>query len=255
MPRTSNTLLAAIVVLISLSANHAFAGNLGKFEEDATKVRQHREYDRSDDDNTWWGNLANYFISGLVETPMQISWARVTGDANRLAELDCDLRKPGEPLLPFIRLDASYQAVESDVEAFDYRIQVGYGPIAFELNQTRYAEEEPSNQLDLYRLYGLFRLSYGNKIEVDLGLGGVVLQGNEKNSGFSTTLPILVHPCDWLIVEFRPMWSNMHGSDIEEYELGLLFNWDFAAIKTGYRWTHSPNESLDGLFIGLSIRY
>ena len=77
----------------------------------------------------------------------------------------------------------------------------------------------------------------------------------DRNSGFSWTLPVLVRPVDWLLVELRPMWSDLDGSRIDEYELGALFNWNFAAIKAGYRWTHSPNESLDGPFVGLSLRY
>jgi hypothetical protein len=264
MARIFHIFLAALVTITSVSVKHVFAGKLDKFEKDATRERPKRDHDRddrradryrSDYDNAWGGGQANGFFSDLVVIPIHASWARIAGDEDRLTELGCDLRKPGDPLLPFVRFDASYLAIESDVDAFDYRVQLGYGTFAFELNQTRYEEDEPADRLDLYRLYGLLRLSFGDKIEVDLGLGGIILDGDERNSGFSATMPILVQVYDWLIVEFRPMWSQIKGSGIDEYELGFLFNRDFAAIKAGYRWTHSPQESLDGPFIGLSIRY
>ena len=257
MLRTFNMPLFALVVLISFPADYAFAGELDKFEKDATKERPSQRHDRhhNDNDNNWWAGLATNFLTALVEIPMHTSWARATGDPTQLAELACEPRKPGDPLLPFIRFDASYLAIDPDVDAFDYRIQLGYGTFAFELNQTRYEEKDPPDQLDFYRLYGLLRFSYSDKIEVDLGVGSLILEGDERHSGLSTTTPIIIHPYDWLIVEFRPMWSNVNGSAIDEYELGFLFNYDFAAIKAGYRWTHSPHESLDGPFIGASIRY
>jgi hypothetical protein len=250
-------LLIVIVILISLPVNYALAGELGKFEKDATKERPRQRHDRhrNYNDNNWWGGLATNFVSALVEIPMRTSWARATGDPAQLTEFGCELRKPGDPLLPFVRFDASYLTIEPDVDAFDYRIQIGYGTFALELNQTRYEEKEPPDQLDFYRLYGLFRLSYSNKVEVDLGVGSIILEGDERHSGLSTTTPIIIHPCDWFIVEFRPMWSNINGSAIDEYELGFLFNYDFMAIKAGYRWTRSPQESLNGPFIGASIRY
>lgn len=194
-------------------------------------------------------------LSAILVTPSVISWARAATDVDKCVELDLEPRDPGEPLIPFLRVDAAYQDVESDVDALDYRVQIGYGPIGFELNQTRYEEDEPSDHLDVYRLYGLWRLSYGQRVEIDLGLGGIIVEGDERNSGFSWTIPVLVQPLDWLLVEFRPMWSRVDGSRIDEYELGALFNWNFVAIKAGYRWTHSPSESLDGPFVGLSLRY
>ncbi len=236
-------------------------GTLERFEEDATKDRSDHDSRRDsswDDDEDAWDSFLRDFglglFAGLVLAPADASWARVSGDADHLAQVDLEARELGDPLLPFVRLDFAYLDVESDVEALDYRAQVGYGPFAVELNQTRYEEEDPSSQLDFYRIWGLYRLSYGERIEIDLGAGGVILDGDDCNSGFSVTTPVLVQACDWLLIEFRPVWSTIHGSDIDEYEAGVLFNWESLAIKAGYRWTRSPNMSLDGPFFGLTIR-
>jgi hypothetical protein len=252
-----------------LAADAALAGKLSDFERDATESRSDDDRDRHDPagDETWDDSylyhhhadssdgIVDGFVAALLIWPGQLSWARAATDADALVDWNAEPREPGEPMIPIVRFDAAYQNVESDVEALDLRLQLGYGPLGFEINQTRYEEDEPPDHLDLYRLYGLWRMSYGERIEVDLGLGGIILDGEERNSGFSATTPILIQPWDWLLVEFRPMWSNIHGSHINEYELGLLLNWKWAAFKAGYRWTHSPNESLDGPFLGLSIRY
>ncbi len=262
MVRTLSFGLLFSLTITGFLARGACGGTLEKFEADAT---EHRSDDDSRRDSSWddeeddpWdsflGDLGAGLFAGLVLAPGEASWARVSDDADRLADFDLDARELGDPLLPFVRLDFAYQDVESDIEALDYRAQVGYGPFAFELNQTRYEEKNPSSRLDFYRLWGLYRLSYSERIEVDLGVGGVILDGNDRNSGFSMTTPVLVQACDWLLIEFRPIWSTIHGSDIDEYEAGVLLNWESLAVKAGYRWTHSPNMSLDGPFIGLSIR-
>lgn len=252
-----------------LAADLARAGKLSDFERDATESRSDDDRDRQDragDESGGHsylyhhhsgssGGFVDGFVAALLIWPGQLSWARAAADADRLVEWNAEPREPGEPMIPVVRFDAAYQHVESDVEALDLRLQLGFGPLGFEINQTRYEEDEPPDRLDLYRLYGLWRMSYGERIEVDLGLGGIILDGQDRNSGVSATTPILIQPWDWLLVEFRPMWSNIHGSQINEYELGLLLNWEWTALKAGYRWTHSPNESLDGPFVGLSIRY
>jgi hypothetical protein len=254
-----------VAAIGGLFVSRACAGTLEKFEEDATKDRSKDDSGRDrrasardgEDSHPWDGFVGEFgssLIAGLVLAPADASWARISGDADHLAELDLEARELGDPLVPFVRLDFAYQEVQSDVEALDYRAQVGYGPFALELNQTRYEETDPSSRLDFYRLWGLYRLSYSERIEVDLGAGGLILDGNDRSSGLSLTMPVLVRPYDWLLVEFRPIWSTIHGSDIDEYEAGLLFNWESLALKVGYRWTHSPNMSLDGPFFGLSIR-
>lgn len=258
--------LAVVALIAGLFVGLAPAGTLEAFEQDVARDKpsdqQSRRRRRStrDDDNllTRLGvDLAGGLIDGFVVAPGQASWARARGDANRLAEFDMGLepREPGDPLLPLIRLDFAYFDIQSDVEATDFRLQGGYGPFAVELNPTFYEEQEPDDNLDLYRIWGLYRMSYSDRLEVDLGVGAVILEGNETNAGFSFTTPILVRPYDWLLLEFRPIWSDINGASLNEYEAGVLLNWASIALKAGYRWTRGPNMSLNGPFFGLSIRY
>ncbi|MBN1362307.1 MAG: hypothetical protein JW993_17055 [Sedimentisphaerales bacterium] len=255
--------IAVILAVVVTMAGTAPGGTLDKFEEDATRDRSRddsgRDRHRSSwDDDPWdsfGGNFGAGIVNGLVIAPGQASWARVSGDENRLADLGWDPREPGDPLLPIVRFDFAYFNLQSDVEAMDYRAQVGYGPFAVELNPTFYEEEIPADDLDIYRIWGLYRMSITDRIEFDFGAGAIVLEGNETNTGFSLTTPILAQVYDWLLVEFRPIWSEINETSIDEYEAAVLLNWKSLAVKAGYRWTRSPETSLNGPFFGLSIRY
>lgn len=55
--------------------------------------------------------------------------------------------------------------------------------------------------------------------------------------------------------ESGPAWASVNGTSVRRYELGVVLSRDYVALKGGYRWTESPNETLDGPFIGVSLRY
>lgn len=263
MGKTAVVRFVALAAIVSLLAGVTVAGTLDAFEEDATRDRRSddstRRRDSVWDSDTMWGRLGADFVGSLIwvslVAPGQASWARTAGDMDRLTEFDMEPRQPGDPLLPLVRFDFAHFDLQSNVEALDFRLQAGYGPFAVEINPTFYKEQAPAANLDLYRIWGLYRLTYHNRIEVNLGVGAIVLDGNETNTGFSYTTPVLVRPYDWLLLEFRPIWSEIKGSSIDEYEIGALLNWQNIAVKGGYRWTRSPNVSLNGPFFGLSIRY
>ena len=156
--------------------------------------------------------------------------------------------------MPWVRFDFATLDLESDVEALDFRLQGGQGPLAVEINPTFYEESNPDDNLDIYRFWALWRVPMSNNLEVDLGAGGIHMEGNETNLGTSFTVPVLYQPYDWLVLEARGIWSQINDSDLSEYEAGVLLNWESIAIKAGYRWTCGPNTSLDGPFFGMSIR-
>ena len=265
---TARRIIATATILV-LVAGTARAGALDDFEADATRDRpdndsQHHSHSSSNlgsslssDDDGWEGTLGTLAVA-LIVAPGAISWARASGDPEYLNDPNNNWikpRQPGEPLIPMLRADLASMSLESDVEAVDCRVQAGWGPFAVEFNPTFYEEQDPDDKLDLYRIWGLYRMSLGNRIELDLGAGGVILEGNESHTGRSFTTPVLIQPRDWIVVEFRPIWSEINGSNLTEYEAGVLLNWKHFSAKAGYHWTHSPERSLDGPFIGFSARF
>ena len=70
-----------------------------------------------------------------------------------------------------------------------------------------------------------------------LGLGGLVISGNETASGISGTAPVLIHPWEFLGLEFRPAWAGVNDNVVQDYDLSLLAGWRFVSVRAGYRWT------------------
>lgn len=250
----SNRLLviAINVVMAGMLASRVAAqGKLDTFEADVAAREDHRRTHGESSDRCL-SSLWEALFSDLFEITLlyggACSWARVTD-----AEVSADGAAPralGEPLIPFARVDVSYQNVESDVDAVDAQADLGYGPVGAHLGFTRYREQTPADHLDMIRALGLYRMSFGSHIETDLGLGGLTLKGEQTTRKFLFSLPVLVHPSEHWGIEFRPAWADR----ISDYDVALLLTRRFASAKLGYRWVDSPHESLDGPYIGISIR-
>jgi hypothetical protein len=160
-------------------------------------------------------------------------------------------RPVGSPRLPFMRFDFGYQWVESDIDAYDYRGEIGYGPIALCYNQTRYQESGPADELDLIRVYGLYRMSFGPYLEVDVGLGKLTLDGNARDTRFSFTVPVRIHPSEYVAIEIRPAFSE----NIDDVDIGVLLTPRYLSLRAGYRWVSSPGASLNGPYAGASVHF
>ena len=259
-----------------LNAPSTLAGKLDDFEKDTTRDRKTDDDSRttSSDDGDVEEDCLTGFTNELCADAAGALCAGAAGSAfialkrggaNSLHRIETPFelysgdgippRRHGEALIPFFRFDIAYQDVESDVTAMDYQFELGYGWIAFFLRSTVYEEKEPDDELEMLQYYGLYRMSINDQVEVDIGIGGIDLSGNESNNGFSTTIPVRYHPSDHYGFEFRPAWSNIKGNSIWDFDLTVLAGWRYASIRAGYRWVHSPNASLNGPEIGISLRW
>jgi hypothetical protein len=158
-------------------------------------------------------------------------------------------------LLPSLRLDGSYQNGQSDVGAFDLRIEGGYDFLAAQGRFTSYMEEEPDDELWLNYIHGILRLSVGEHLTINPGAGAAIVAGNNRNSGFSWTLPVLFYPRKSVGVEFRPVWSWINENTIDDYDVSLVLGSKHAAFRVGYRWVYSDDETLDGPYMGVTFRF
>jgi hypothetical protein len=266
--------IIAILIGLTFLSPCAMAGKLEDFEKDATKERvedktpepshshHHGTESMVDRDvaNCLGGGIASFLGLFLVEFG-KVSYHRAGPDdyvvksPSSEKETVIENRKSGQALIPIARLDISYQDVESDVSAMDYRGEVGYGPVALQVRETHYAEERPDDDLDILQIHMLYRMSIGEKIEIDLGFGGMSIEGENDNSGLSITVPVLIHSWDYFGVEFRSSWSSINNNTIQDYDLSLLTGWRYLSLRAGYRRVMSDTESLSGPFAGLSLRF
>lgn len=191
------------------------------------------------------------FLNGIVVGGAG-SMARLEEEGGYLEDLEIPPRQAGEALIPFVRLDSAWQAAQSDVTALNTSADLGYGAFAVRVDHTRFWEHDPDDELDLTRVYGLFRMSFGAPLEIDLGLGTMIANGEEERTDrFAITVPILFHPHPSFGIECRPTWAD----EITETDLGVLVGARFISIKAGYHWLKSPEQSLNGPYLGLSLRY
>lgn len=161
------------------------------------------------------------------------------------------LRKLHEPQVPFFRVDASLQYIKSTVSAKDYRFLFGYGPAAFQLNQTRFTESNPTDSLTLTRLFGVYRMSFSTEYEIGIGLGKLIIEGNKKTEQFYFTVPFKFHINKIMGFEYRPAWS----STINDYDLSVFSHHKYGSVKVGYRWLSTNSQSLSGPYIGFAAFY
>jgi hypothetical protein len=246
------------------------AGKLDDFEESATKKsacdskdpdcdkghkdrRDDKDDDGEDGDRGVAEFLAELFVNVFAVGGMT-SWKRVQAVDPDPWLSSIGPRQLGEVTIPFLRLDAVYQNIESDVDAMDYRAEVGYGPLAVHYNLTHLDEYDPDDTLVLHRLYGIYRMSFGSRFEWDIGAGILTIDGDDRNTGYSFTMPLLAKFNGWLGAEFRPAWSVVNDNNINEYDLSLLLGKRYAGVKVGYRWISAGAESLNGPYAGLSLR-
>lgn len=225
------------------------ASQLDNFEYQATKSSpekgDHKRDDEFDDDDSFSSCLGSFFgvvVEGAADG------IREAGDGAGPTEL------PGLRHRPVVRFDYSYQSVKSDIRADDFRLEVGQDQFAVQIRTTHYRESRPKDDLELTEGYFLYRIA-SRHLDVDLGIGALNLAGNDSNTGGSLTLPLALHANDYLGVEFRPSWSFIGANTIGDYDLALACGWKYVALRGGYRWVQVHGASLDGPYLGISLRY
>jgi len=269
-------ILLALIMLISPSTIHA--GKLGDFEQETITGPPKTKYtansgcyakneEKGDLGDEIFGDCISgciasgclqEFVSGLIK-------AMYVGGTNSLAqtkpsetatqEVPTPLRSTGEPLIPLLRLDMSYQNVESDVAALDARVELGYGPLGIQYRYTTYREDEPDDTLDVTQFHFLYRMSFMATMGIDVGVGVFTVEGNEENSGFSLTLPIHAHSSKGWGMEFRPALADINDTTIEDYALGFFLSRRYVMFQAGYRWLSANTTSLNGPYAGFSLLF
>ncbi len=200
--------------------------------------------------------FADVFAWVIIGTGMQ-SVYRASGNPGLEPESDyLSPRQSGEPLLSFLKWDIAYQTVETDVYSVDNNFEMGWGPLAFKFRLSNYQELDPEDDLEVSQIYGVWRMTFTDQFEMDLAFGSMTFQGRRTNSGSAFSMPVYFYPVKHFGIEFTPVWGNIEETtNITMYDIALVFNMKFMAIKGGYRWFDTETESLDGAFTGISFFY
>ncbi len=222
-------------------------------------------YDDDDDDYSFGVNIFSGLINGLFGSGGR-DRGRSHYDDDRdhgrsRGRVDIDIGNfdsehiPGGFCVPYFRSDIAWQYIKSDIEAIDYRVQAGAGMFAIDFNHTRFNEWYPSDGMDIYRAFGLLRLSANNVFELDLGLGTYTIDGESSHTGMAATMPIIIAPTEYLAFEFRPVWTEIHNNQIKDFDLNVSLKYGHVGFRGGYRWLETETQSLNGPYLGMTVRF
>lgn len=254
-------ILSALCALLILG-QPAYAGKLNDFETEATDddPRYRPAQNDDDDDDGLFGAILHGIFRVLFEDDddkrtYAEDHARVRPRTTRNSSATYYPPLYNPMLRPYFRVDSAYQNVESDVHAWDFRAEGGLQWFAGQFRLTCYREEEPDDTLWLNSVHILPRLPLGDQMSIAPGPGVIFLVGNNENAGFSFTLPVLVYPHKAVGFEFRPTWSWIDENTIHDYDVSLALGGKTLAFRTGYRWMYTDDESLNGVYFGLTSRF
>jgi hypothetical protein len=252
--------ILCVFCLVILIGQPIYAGKLDDFEREATEDDDDRQYYVPDDDDD--DSFFEALLGGLFRV---LFWSDANEgqqqrDPNRIRpeyrERSNEQPAYYEPvLLPSFRLDGGYQNVESDIRAGDLRAELGYHILALQGRFTYYDEEEPADGLWLNYVHGLLRVPLGDGVQLAPGIGAIILAGDNRNSGFSLTAPLLFYWHESFGLEFRPTWSWINENEVNDYDIGVVLGSKHAGLRAGYRWVNSDGESLDGPYLGFLVRF
>jgi hypothetical protein len=176
--------------------------------------------------------------------------------------------KNGQAVLPYVRADLNWQSIDSDNDAIDVRLELGYKALGLQIRTTKYEDSQADLTQRVNQYYGLLRYGlqyrdlFPGVIELAFGLGVAMQSGDLSNdSSPALTFPIKYYPTNWLGVEFRPAWYEADYAgivyNIGDYDLSASFGPRYVQFRAGYRWLwyNSIGQFNDGPYAGVSISY
>lgn len=249
---------AAALLAAALLAGSAAAGPLSDFEKKATTpspssspapAESRPPSSASDGDSGDW-------LAPVVEGCLYggfVSAARTTGRGT--SDYGVEQRQDGDALIPYARGDAAYQFVRGGVSAVETRAEAGWAWIAVRASRTLYWDRTSNETLSTTILEPMYRMSFGDHFELDLGAGAYYLVGRESHAGSTFTVPVKIEPSKYWGVEYIPAWHSLEGETIRDNELALRLGARWASLRAGYRWVESGGARLDGPFAGAMLTW
>ena len=224
-------------------------------DSDPKKGLAGAKHDDEEESEGWTNTYGEILVLSVLYGGME-SLASVSPQHWGLLEGIDIKREPGSTLVPFARVDSSYQSIDNNLDAVDVRGEVGFGPLGLQVRRTWYDEDNvDTGELQLTQVHFLYRMQYLGRLGVDLGVGPSTLDGINRYDSISWTTPVRLRLCDGFTAEFRPMWVTFDDSRVRDYELTGQVTWRNVGVIAGYRWLMNDDESLEAPLIGLSLRW
>lgn len=266
----------AVFFLLLCFCSGVHAGALSDFETDvksgdredespARSDRRHHHDSDSEDSSSFSDFMAEIFMLpfklGGYMSLARVDMPRVLWPEDEVIDTSSDTEFPvvkrlnGESLIPFARTDLFTHVGDQGVYSANGRTEFGYGPLGVEFRYTDLRERGSSDRIQYSVFNLLYRMSFGSRVEVDLGLGAVDFYGHTNTSGASFTTPVIYHHNHSMGVEWRPTWFGGEALSYRDHMLSFHYGRRYYSATLGYRWLSSENVSLAGPVMGLVLKW
>jgi len=256
--------VTTVFLVFVFHVNSVFAGKLDEFEEGAASEGSKptkKVLRQSEEDNTAGSLLGDIFgllfdaaFDGLSAAG-KYSFYKAESSFSPQEHPNLKPRKNGQRLVPFFRLDALFGDLESDIELQDYTAETGYGALSFSYRYSRFVEESPSDKLVLDQYFFNYRMTLGDRTQLDLGFGTYGLKGDQDLSDSAFRLGFAWIGDSHLGVEYNYVFTEGDRLKVNDQELALLYSHDYISLKTSYRIINGGSADLRGPAIGLSFHF
>jgi hypothetical protein len=166
-------------------------------------------------------------------------------------------RGAGDPVLPIVRIDAGFQWVDENVDAWDIGGGIGWSVLGVTGRHTQFTEQGVDQDLRFTQAHVVYRMAILNQFEMGLGFGAAWLRGGEKETGFSFALPMRYWPKENVGIEVMGAWTAFDGVRLTDVESALVVQFRGINVRAGYRWLELEDDrgSLSGFRVGVGFRY
>ncbi len=257
----STKLLFFSFLLFSMQLN---AGKLSDFEKDIknSKNTPHTKRYQSckqcaQEDDSFFDIIFEGILDNIVDITAVIIEDGSTTSSERIKKhplkSGISPRKTGEILIPFYRFNINYQHVNDKINAFDLKMEFGKGVNGVELRTTQYDDSLANEELKYHQLQYFHRMSFGNQVAVNLGLGYARIDITDSFDGLILSLPMLYQNNNHLGIEVRPSYFNADGVDISELDFSVMYTYRKTAFRLGHRSIQSTNIDIKGVYLGLDF--
>lgn len=189
-------------------------------------------------------------VSEKVETPPEAETPVVEAPPNQPY-----VWQPGSGFTPRLRADYGLMRVSSRIGATIVNVEGGDDHMGFWVRDTLFEERDPDATLRVQNYFLLFRVAGNGGPELNLGLGGTKVSGEDENSGIAYVARLRAKSQEGWVFEGRHSGASINGNDLSDSEIGASLERPYVALTGGYRWLKSPHMLLDGPFVGISVRY
>lgn len=156
---------------------------------------------------------------------------------------------------PRTEISANFLETGENLYAADLRLGMHGASMGVNIRYTEFHERNPADQLGITQVGLEILPNLGHGIRLGMGFGVYELVGNTYNSGPSVSFPMRLYSFEHVRMEFNPVFADINGNRIDDFDLNLSYVIYNSAFTLGYRYIQSPGSILRGPYVGYVLHW